>query len=96
MKYPDMIEYITFLFSLLDEFLMTQENVSKRGRPETYPDASLIVFFAVMALKGITAMRAQQDYLFYHPLWLERCRLPRCPSHVTLGRRSGLFSFQYF
>lgn len=32
-------------------------------------------------------MRAQQDYLFHHPLWLERCRLPRCPSHVTLGRR---------
>ncbi len=40
-----------------------------------------------MTLKGITAMRAQQDYLFHHPLWLERCRLPRCPSHVTLGRR---------
>ncbi len=87
MKYPDMIEYITFLFSLLDEFLTTTEKVSKRGRPETYPDASLIVFYAVMTLKGITAMRAQQDYLFHHPLYLERCRLPRCPSHVTLGRR---------
>ncbi|MDE0635594.1 MAG: hypothetical protein OXI43_07060 [Candidatus Poribacteria bacterium] len=44
MKYPDRIEYITFLFSVLDEFLMTQENASKRGSPETYPDASLIVF----------------------------------------------------
>ncbi len=30
MKYPDTIEYITFLFLVLDEFLMTQENVSKR------------------------------------------------------------------
>ena len=87
MKYPDRIEYITFLFSVLDEFLTTTENVSKRGRPETYSDASLIVFYVVMTLKGITAMRAQQDYLFHHPLWLERCRLPRCPSHVTLGRR---------
>ena len=87
MKYPDMIEYTTFLFSLLDEFLTSQEKVSKRGRPQKYPDASLIVFYAVMTLKGITAMRAQQDYLFHHPLWLERCRLPRCPSHVTLGRR---------
>ena len=88
MKYPDMTEYITFLFSLLDEFSATQENVSKRGRPKTYPDAALIVFYAVMTLKGITAMRAQQDYLFHHPLWKpERCRLPVCPSHVTLGRR---------
>ena len=87
MQYPDIREYITFLFSMLDAFSATEEKVSKRGRPETYPDASLIVFYAVMTLKGITAMRAQQDYLFHHPFWLERCRLPRCPSHVTLGRR---------
>lgn len=87
MYYPDLIEYITFLFSMLDEFSLLQENVSKRGRPETYPDASLIVFYAIMTLKGITAMRAQHDYLFHHPLYLERCQLPACPSHVTLGRR---------
>ena len=87
MRYPDMREYITFLFLMLDEFLATQEKVSKRGRPETYSDASLIVFYTVMTLKGITAMRAQQDYLFHHPLYLQRCRLPACPSHVTLGRR---------
>ena len=87
MKYPDMIEYITSLFSVLDEFLTTQENVSKSGRPQKYPDASLIVFYAVMTLKGITAMRAQQDYLFQRPFYLQRCRLPRCPSHVILGRR---------
>ena len=87
MQYPDIREYITFLFSMLDEFSISQEDVSKRGRPQTYPDASLIVFYAVMALKGITAMRAQQTYLFHHPLMLERCQLPACPSHVTLGRR---------
>ena len=87
MQYPDIREYITFLFSMLDEFSILEENVSKRGRPETYPDASLIVFYTVMTLKGITAMRAQHDYLFHHPLWLERCQLPACPSHVTLGRR---------
>ena len=87
MQYPDRKEYITFLFSMLDEFSTTQENVLKRGRPQTYADASLIVFYVVMTLKGITAMRAQHAYLFQHPLWLERCQLPACPSHVTLGRR---------
>ena len=87
MQYPDMREYITFLFSMLDEFSICQEDVSKRGRPQTYPDASLIVFYAAIALKGITAMRAQQTYLFHHPLYLERCQLLACPSHVTLGRR---------
>lgn len=87
MQYPDIKEYITFLFSMLDEFSRHQEDVSKTGRPQTYSDASLIVFYAVMALKGITAMRAQHDYLFHHPLYLEKCQLPACPSHVTLGRR---------
>ena len=87
MKYPDIRESITLVFSMLDTFSATKEKVSKSGRPETYPDASLIVFYAVMTLKGITTLRAQQDYLFHHPLWLERCQLPGCPSHVTLGRR---------
>ena len=87
MYYPDIKEYITFVFLMLDEFSTTQEKVSKRGRPETYADASLIVFYTVMTLKGITAMRAQQTYLFHHPLWLERCQLPACPTHVSLGRR---------
>ena len=87
MYYPDTQEYITFVFFMLDEFSTTREKVFKRGRPKTYSDASLIVFYAVMTLKGITAMRAQQAYLFHHPLYLERCRLPACPTHVTLGRR---------
>ena len=87
MLYPDIREYITFLFSMLDVFSISEEKVAKSGRPQTYPDASLIVFYAVMALKGIAAMRAQQTYLFHHPLMLERCQLPACPTHVTLGRR---------
>ena len=39
MQYPDMRKYITFLFSMLDDFSATQEKVSKRGRPETYADS---------------------------------------------------------
>ena len=87
MRYLDRKEYITFLFSMLDEFSISEESISKKGRPQTYPEASLIVFYAIMALKGITAMRAQQAYLFHHPLLLEICQLPACPTHVTLGRR---------
>ena len=87
MYYPDMTEYIRFLFLMLDAFSATQEKATTGGRPKTYADASLIVFYTIMTLKGITAMRTQQTYLFHHPLLLERCRLPGCPSHVTLGRR---------
>ncbi len=71
MYYPDMREYIRFLFLMLDEFSNTEEKVSKSGRPKTYADASLIVFYTIMTLKGITTMRAQHDYLFHHPSTLK-------------------------
>ena len=87
MKYPDMNQYITFLFSLLTEFFATQPPRRARGRPRCYTDASLLVFHAAMALKGITALRAQQPWLVQHPRMLQRFRLPACPSHVTLSRR---------
>ena len=50
MYYPDMREYITFLFSLLDEFTETQQVLISRGRPKIYSDASLLVFYAMMTL----------------------------------------------
>ena len=87
MKYPDMNQYITLLFSLLAEFFATQPPRRARGRPRCYTDASLLVFHAAMALKGITALRAQQHWLVQHPRLRRRFRLPACPSHVTLSRR---------
>ena len=35
MYYPDNKEYITFLFSLLDEFAEAKQTVVSRGRPES-------------------------------------------------------------
>ncbi len=58
MYYPDMKEYITFLFSLLDEFAEIKKMVISRGRPKTYSDASLLAFYAVMTLKQINTIRA--------------------------------------
>ena len=87
MKFPDMNQYITLLFSLLTEFFATQPRRRARGRPRRYTDASLLVFHAAMALKGIPALRAQQHWLVQHPGMRRRFRLPACPSHVTLSRR---------
>ena len=87
MKSPDMNQYITLLFSLLTEFLTTQDPRRRRGRPRRYTDASLLVFYAAMALKGITALPAQHRWLVQHPLMRARCCLPTCPSHVTLSCR---------
>ena len=87
MYYPEKKEYITFLFSLLDEFAERKQKVINPGRPKTYSDTSLIVFYAVMTLKQINTTRAQHRWLYTHPMMLETLRLPFCPSRSTLARR---------
>lgn len=87
MYYPDAKEYITFVFSLLDEFAEKKQTLISRGRPKTYADAALIVFYAMMTLKQIHTIRGQHRWLYTHPLMLETLRLPFCPSRSTLARR---------
>ena len=87
MYYPDEKDYITFLFSFLDEFEKTHQPLISRGRPKTYSDASLLVFYAMMTLKGINAIRGHHRYLYTHPIFLETLRLLGCPSRLTSGRR---------
>ena len=61
MRYPDREYYITLLFQLLEEFEAsdTCKSTECRGRPQVYPDRSLIVFFAIMILKHIHRFKAQ-------------------------------------
>ena len=87
MYYPDRKEYITFLFSLLDEFAERKQSVISRGRPKVYSDASLLVFYAAMTLKQINKIRGQHRWLYTHPIMLETLQLRFCPSHATLARR---------
>ena len=87
MYYPDEKEYIRFLFSLLDAFAERKQTLISRGRPKTYSDASLIVFYAMMTLKQINTIRGQHGWLYTHPMMLETLRLPFCPSRSTLARR---------
>ena len=89
MSYPDELDYINFLFDRLQDFAEATESAlpPPPGRPYVYSDASLIVFFVVMTLKGIHQFRAQHRWLMAHPVWLIRLRLTKQPSRVTLLRR---------
>ena len=87
MYYPDRKEYITFLFSLLDEFAERKQSVISRGRPKVYSDAPLVVFYVAMTLQQINKIRGQHRWLYMHPIMLETLRLPFCPSQATLARR---------
>ena len=89
MRYPDQLDYINFLFERLHAFETETESppTPPPGRPKAYSDASLIVFFVIMTLKGIHQFRAQHRWLLAHPVWLMRLRLTQKPSRVTLLRR---------
>ena len=87
MYYPDERKYITFLFSLFDEFTERKQEVINLGRPKIYSEACLVVFYVLMTLKQINTIRGQHRWLYRHPVMLETLRLPFCPSRSTLRRR---------
>ena len=89
MSYPDQDYYITFLFQRLEEFeaLPNANQPHRPGRPKVYPDRSLIVFFAIMGIKGVNSFKAHRRLLFANPFWVARLKLHPMPSRVTLSRR---------
>lgn len=89
MSYPDRDYYITLLFQLLEEFeaLEPFKPTERRGAPQVYSDRSLIVFFAIMILKGVNRFKAQHRWLWVHLDWLPSLQLETVPSRVTLCRR---------
>ena len=69
MQYPDIREYITFLFSMLDEFSATQEKVSNNG----YVDKKRQVAFAkddVLLLTPKTTLAEANLLLGTDPLYI--------------------------
>ena len=91
MYYRDMKKDITFLFSLLDAFAETRATHISKGRPKTYSDACLVVFYMIMTLKQIHTICGQHRWLYTHPMMLETLRLLYCPSRSTLARRYKAF-----
>ncbi len=89
MSYPDMRYYITFFSYCYKDFEKSiRSNASKpKGRPKVHPDSSLIIFFAVMILKGIHPFKAQHAFLLGHPDWVKKLKFKSIPDRTTLSRR---------
>ena len=89
MSYPDMSYYTTFLFRCYKDFEKSKfyTQSEQKGRPKEYTDISLIVFFAIMELKGINRFKAQAAFIAAHPDWVKRLKFKSVPSHTTLSRR---------
>lgn len=87
MKIPSQNDYVETYFTLFELFQQGRNQPTRQGRPCTYQDKVLIVFFTMMIIKRITAFKAQHRWLVNHPGEMLRLDLETAPHRTTLSRR---------
>lgn len=87
MEVPCQTDYVRTYFTLFDHFQQTSRTSSKRGRPFTYSEQLLIVYFTNMLMRRITTFKAQQRWLAAHPAVAWELGFPSLPHRTTLSRR---------
>ena len=87
MKLPSQNDYVDTYFTLFELFQQDRNQRAGRGRPFTYQDQILIMFFTMMLLKRITAFKAQHRWLINHPQEMFRLGMTAIPHRTTLSRR---------
>ena len=86
MDQPMRTDYVRTIYTLFSQF---EQYVSrhKHGRPFTYGDKTLIVFFMLMQLHRIYHFKAQHRWLQLHPQACVECGFATVPHRTTLSRR---------
>lgn len=79
-----MPEKIQILMRFVSKTIEKTETVPKKGRPYVYSQASMLLFFIVMQLKGIHQFKAMANYVKYHYEWFS---FAAAPSRKTIRRR---------
>jgi len=89
MKQPTMAGYVEIIGTLFERFEQYQQlqMSSKLGRPYTYSEKVLIIFFMVMQFRRIFKFKAQQRWLEKHPELRQELGFNRIPHRTTLSRR---------
>jgi hypothetical protein len=87
MELPSQNDYVETYFTLFELFQQDQDRPVGRGRPYTYQDQGLIVFFTMMLIRRITAFKAQRRWLISHPIAALRLGFKNVPHRTTLSRR---------
>lgn len=83
---PTFAEYVRLIYTLLEEF-ERQRVSSHRGRPFTYSQKLLIVFFIVMHFRRIFCFKAQRRWLENHKKQAKEIGFESIPHRTTLSRR---------
>ena len=89
MQAPIRAAYVRYYSTLFDRFEQAQPTASHRGRPLTYAQRLLIIFFTCMLLRRITEFKAQQRWLttHTHPADAQQLGFTAIPHRTTLMRR---------
>lgn len=87
MEHPCQTDYVRTYFTLFNLFQQTTRTLPQRGRPFTYTEQLLIVFFTHMLIRRITTFKAQERWIAFHPTEARELGFPGCPHRTTLSRR---------
>ncbi len=84
---PTFADYVQLIYTLFDKFEQEQIASSHRGRPFTYAQKLLIVFFTIMHFRRILRFKTQRRWLENHPKLAEEIGFKDTPHRTTLSRR---------
>ncbi len=87
MQAPSRADYIRCYSTLFERFEQQHPSAAQRGRPFTYPQRLLIVFFTWMLIRRITEFQTQRRWLETHPAEATELGFPSLPHRTTLMRR---------
>ena len=80
-------EYVELLRQRFEAYQSACPDPKRPGRPYTYAQVSLLLFFAVMLLRHKLGAKAQHRWLKQHPDERQAFGLDAVPSRWTLSRR---------
>jgi hypothetical protein len=87
MEAPTRADYVRYYSTLFARFEQDQPPAARRGRPFTYAQRLMIVFFTCMLLRRITEFQAQHRWLCTHPDDAHLLGFTTIPHRTTLMRR---------
>jgi hypothetical protein len=80
-------DYLALIYNRFEAFVQSSDEVTKLGKPYTYQNQVMIVFFMWMQFKKIYHFKAQWRWLKKHPEALVVLNWDKVPHRSTLSRR---------
>lgn len=84
---PTFNDYVALIYNRFEVFVQSSSEVLKLGKPYTYQDQNMIVFFMWMQFKKIYKFKAQWRWLTQHPASLSVLDWETIPHRSTISRR---------